>query len=87
MKFDGLQDPIMNPLEIFAPSIEETTNNSNIFLSQHPYDILKAGKASKVPILTGLNSEEGLLVTASKLMSGFIGSCKTRSRQLNRETD
>lgn len=59
----------MNELEIFAPSIE--TNcimpaGEECFLSAHPYDILKNGGSARVPILTGVNKDEGLLSTASK---------------------
>jgi len=56
----------MDPVEIFAPSVESKVNNPSIFLPEHPYEILKAGKALKIPILTGVNSEEGLLATARK---------------------
>lgn len=57
----------MNPLKIFAPSVESAgAENKEAFLSEHPYDILSEGRAHRVPLLTGVNSHEGLLATASK---------------------
>lgn len=57
----------MNPLKVFAPSMEIGNGKSNdVFLGEHPYDILKEGRAHRVPLLTGVNSHEGLLATASK---------------------
>lgn len=55
----------MNPLKVFAPSIEIGGSEKETFLSEHPYDILKDGRAHRVPLLTGVNSHEGLLATAS----------------------
>lgn len=59
----------MNVLEIFAPSIENCTptKDPDCFLSAHPYDILKAGGAARVPILTGILKDEGLLATGSMI--------------------
>lgn len=61
----------MNPLEIFAPSIETFKPDSypDTFISEHPYTILKSGSGLKIPILTGLNSEEGLLATGSEFIN------------------
>ncbi|ODN06567.1 Venom carboxylesterase-6 [Orchesella cincta] len=62
---DALDTPIMDPLKIFAPSIEVNVKDpSTAFLTEHPYDILTNGKANRVPLLTGVNSHEGLLATA-----------------------
>ncbi|CAL8105113.1 unnamed protein product [Orchesella dallaii] len=62
---DALNTPIMDPLKIFAPSIEVHSKDlATAFLTEHPYDILKNGKAHRVPLLTGVNSHEGLLATA-----------------------
>ena len=55
----------MNPLEIFAPSIENCERGSkDCFLPAHPYEILQKGQASRVPVLTGINSEDGFVSTA-----------------------
>ena len=59
-----LQNILLDPLSIFAPSIEAVVDQ-NTFLHKHPYEILKAGEQNDVPWITGLNSDEGLLFTAS----------------------
>jgi len=65
----------MDPIKIFAPSIETgSKENSPAFLTEHPYDILKNGKAHKVPLLTGVNSHEGLLATASNTFNNIFPS-------------
>lgn len=66
-----LKSPIMDPLKIFAPSVEtvvEGVSVNQLFLTEHPYDILREGRAHRVPLLTGVNSDEGLLATASELL-------------------
>lgn len=57
----------MNTLEIFAPSVENcaASPGESCFLPTHPYDVLKSGDAARVPILTGLNKDEGALPTSS----------------------
>lgn len=47
-----------NPFTVFGPMIE--TNSSNPFISEHPVDIIKSGRAYDVPWINSETSHEGL---------------------------
>ncbi|KAF2901295.1 hypothetical protein ILUMI_04893, partial [Ignelater luminosus] len=57
MKWDS------DPMIPFKPVIEP--NVEGAFLTEHPTDIIKSGKASDVPWITGLNTEDGVLRAAA----------------------
>jgi hypothetical protein len=42
----------------------ETVQDENTFLPARPNDILRLGQINRVPWITGVTSEEGLLVSA-----------------------
>ncbi|KAF2899652.1 hypothetical protein ILUMI_06512 [Ignelater luminosus] len=50
------------PLLRFRPVIEP--NVEGAFLTEHPADIIKSGKAANVPFLVGFNSEDGTFQSA-----------------------
>jgi len=50
---------LRDPITIFGPTVE--VQSKSTFLSAHPREIIKAGKQSRVPWMTGMNSHEGLL--------------------------
>lgn len=56
---------------IFSPTIE-TVNDSKAFLTEDPAKLLKTGNFhNKVPLVMGVNAEEGLLYTSCKNYSTF----------------
>ncbi|CAG7822766.1 unnamed protein product [Allacma fusca] len=57
------QDLLSSPLAQYSPSVE-TIIDDDTFLHANPYRILKSGNFSRVPWLTGVNSEEGLVYSA-----------------------
>ena len=65
-----LQDVILHErLAMFTPSVE-AVNDSNTFLVSKPRKILEDGKfVNKVPWITGVLSEEGLLYALGKFCS------------------
>lgn len=48
----------------FKPVIEPKVENA--FITEHPTVIIKSGKCAKVPWITGMNTEEGVLRAAGK---------------------
>lgn len=46
----------------FSPVVENIYPNSQTFISELPRELLKAGKLNKVPTITGINSNEGVLL-------------------------
>lgn len=58
-----------DPMIPFKPVIEP--NLEGAFLTEHPTDIIKSGKASDVPWITGLNTEDGVLRAAGDLLFPF----------------
>ncbi|KAF2899651.1 hypothetical protein ILUMI_06511 [Ignelater luminosus] len=52
----------VHPLIPFKPVIEP--NIKGAFLTEHPIDIIKSGKAANIPFLLGLNSEDGAFVSS-----------------------
>ena len=49
---------------MFSPTVE-TVNDEQAFLAEHPLDIMRQGRAQRVPWMTGYNSHEGLLSSPS----------------------
>jgi len=49
-----------NPVVPFSPTIEAAGSSEMVFLEEHPLDLLKSKRFTKVPILTGIVAEEGL---------------------------
>jgi carboxylesterase type B len=45
----------------FKPTVEVGNKEEEIFLPADPIDLITQGKFHKVPFLTGINSNEGLL--------------------------
>ncbi|CAG7830777.1 unnamed protein product, partial [Allacma fusca] len=48
---------------IFSPTVE--TDHRNAFLTEHPLHILEQGRAQKIPLLTGVTANEGVMSTFS----------------------
>lgn len=46
----------------FKPTIEP--NLDGAFITEHPLEIIKSGKAADVPFLTGITTEDGALKSA-----------------------
>ncbi|XP_035428784.2 juvenile hormone esterase isoform X1 [Spodoptera frugiperda] len=68
-KFRGL--PIY-----FTPTIEKKFEGQEQFLTEDPLDLLLAGKVSKVPMITGYNSAEGLM-----MLNDHLKKMKTLNEQ------
>lgn len=68
-KFRGL--PIY-----FTPTIEKKFEGQEQFLTEDPLDLLLAGKVSKVPMVTGYNSAEGLM-----MLNDHLKKMKTLNEQ------
>lgn len=49
---------------VFLPTIETETGDGSSFLTQRPRTIIDSGNFHKVPLLTGINDAEGLLISA-----------------------
>ena len=63
----SFQSPILHPLFMFAPTVEEYFKDSkDTFISDLPINILRRGDAHKIPWMAGVNSEEGLLYSGSR---------------------
>ncbi|KAJ8713352.1 hypothetical protein PYW07_013722 [Mythimna separata] len=50
----------------FGPTIEKDLGTGNAFLTELPYDLLKSGKFSKVPVLRGFTDSEGFIEAGIK---------------------
>jgi carboxylesterase type B len=68
--FRGNHDVLHPRLEVFAPTIESGSpqeNDTETFLSAHPRDLLRRGEiVSRVPMINGANSHEGLIYAGCK---------------------
>lgn len=53
----------LDPMIPFKPVIEP--NHEGAFISEHPIDIIKSGKAANIPFMTGITTEEGAIKTSS----------------------
>ncbi|XP_045484310.1 acetylcholinesterase [Pieris rapae] len=49
---------------LYVPCVEEEIDGEEPFLTEHPHDILSKGKYNKVPVMIGMNSNEGYLFAA-----------------------
>lgn len=58
------------PYAIFAPVIEKGSKNP--FISDHPYRILKQGKAYDVPWISSVTTHEGALFSLRKCFTSFL---------------
>ena len=61
----------MDPLVPFNPTVEVVTTPTGFvqpagltFLPEHPYKLIRQGRFQNVPMLTGINKDEGLLYHA-----------------------
>ena len=52
-------------MSVFVPTVE-IINDSDSFLVESPEKIMKKGNFNKVPWLTGVTSEEGLITSTSE---------------------
>jgi carboxylesterase type B len=52
-------------ISLFTPTIE-TVDDDEAFLTEDPLEVLKSGNINKVPIIAGVNSDEGLITSAGK---------------------
>jgi len=55
----------------FGPTIESVMNN-NTFLPAHPLELMKSQKINKVPWMTGVNAEEGLVYLIREFISCIL---------------
>ncbi|XP_021946366.1 venom carboxylesterase-6 [Folsomia candida] len=81
--FRGNHDVLHPRLDVFAPTIESGSPNDNdteTFLSEHPRELLRRGEIiSKVPMINGANSHEGLIY------AGYFVRNQTITDSLNDE--
>jgi len=56
---------LRDPLAFFGPVVEVSTHTPTDveFLTEHPYSIISTGRQRKVPWITGINVQEGLITT------------------------
>ena len=66
-----LQDYFRPYLSMFVPTIE-TVNDLDAFLVEEPIEILKSGRFNKVPLITGCNSHEGLMMSPGKFFHNLF---------------
>jgi carboxylesterase type B len=66
-----LLDPLRDGIAIFKPSLE-IPYGSSTFISELPIEMAKRGNFTKVPWIHGVNSEEGLIFSAGKLISELL---------------
>lgn len=53
-----------DPLSFFGPVIEAPSEGTNsAVISEHPYSIISSGRQNRVPWMTGLNADEGVIKT------------------------
>ncbi|KAG4074888.1 hypothetical protein HA402_009313 [Bradysia odoriphaga] len=55
--------PLRDSITMFVPTIESPIDDQT-FLSESPHILLKEGRFNKMPMMAGVNSEEGLLTSA-----------------------
>jgi len=65
---------------LFVPTVEKVKDAST-FLSEEPLEVLKSGRFTKVPLITGVNQDEGTLLSA------VIGANQTKLRDANDKWD
>jgi hypothetical protein len=68
-------DPLRELITVFVPTLEENIADGKTFLAENPHDIIKSGKYSKVPLLTGVDSDEGLINSAGIFMFEKLQEC------------
>ncbi|CAG7830066.1 unnamed protein product, partial [Allacma fusca] len=68
-------DWFMDPFVPFPPTVEVLTTTTGFvqpqgitFLPEHPYTMIKQGRFQRVPMLTGVNKDEGLLFHAETIL-------------------
>jgi len=67
-----LKTVLLHPLAIYAPSVESVLDE-NTFLTDEPYSLMKnGGIVNKVPWLTGVNADDGLIYSASNNLTYTI---------------
>ncbi|XP_045528036.1 esterase FE4-like isoform X2 [Pieris brassicae] len=49
---------------LYVPCVEEEIEGEEAFLTEHPHDIFVKGNYNKVPVMIGMNSDEGLFFAA-----------------------
>ncbi|OXA51774.1 esterase E4 [Folsomia candida] len=64
-----MMDPLRESIAIFKPSVEVDIRDGNTFLAEKPTEMAKRGDFTKVPWVTGVNSEEGLVFSAAMLVN------------------
>jgi len=57
-------DPLREVISVFVPTIEKYIPDGKTFLAEDPKVLLENGMFTKVPLLTGVDSEEGLINSA-----------------------
>ena len=50
----------------FTPSLEFCTEGCTQFLPEHPFDMVVKGNFNKIPIIVGVNSDEGAFFANGK---------------------
>ncbi|XP_031343226.1 venom carboxylesterase-6-like [Photinus pyralis] len=60
----------IDPTVTFKPTIEEDTNDG--FITQPPSDLIRSGNFSKVPLIIGMNTEEGSMRTIGIYRDPFV---------------
>lgn len=73
MQYYILQHFIHESLALFKPSLE-LVQNDNTFITESPFRLLAQGKFAQVPFMTGVNSHEGIIFSASKLLESSVKS-------------
>lgn len=59
-----LQEPTVQN-DLLIPTVEEVITEDT-FLAEYPVDIVNSGRGAKIPLILGVNSGEGGLITARK---------------------
>jgi carboxylesterase type B len=49
-----------------GPTLDTKAVSGDVFLPDTPMNLINAGKFLKIPYITGVNNEEGILATHSK---------------------
>ncbi|CAL8090404.1 unnamed protein product [Orchesella dallaii] len=57
-------DPLRQLIDVFVPTVELNIPDGKTFLTDNAMNVLKTGVVNKVPMMTGANSEEGLINSA-----------------------
>lgn len=47
--------------DLILPSLERVQNNEDAFLTENPFDLLKSGNVSEIPVIFALNTGDGAL--------------------------